>query len=193
MARNGNARQINIGDTVGEFVVVRGEMVGKNKTWICRCRCGAEKRFWKVSAISRQKTCGCGIDEAGLTAKQRRSMLSRMQGYKSGAKSRGFDWELTYRDFVEVATGHCFYCNLEPKTWDCVTNAPSIKKDSPNIKPEDYEIKFNGVDRLNSDLGYTLGNVVPCCVNCNRSKSDMSFDNFRDHVERMYSWLFRQK
>jgi len=117
MPRNSNALTINIGDSIGEFVVVRSELVGKNKTWICRCKCGSEKRFWKVSAISRQATCGCGLDDTGLTAKQRRSMLSRLHSYKSGAKKRGFDWDLEYEDFVEVTTKNCFYCNSEPKVW----------------------------------------------------------------------------
>jgi len=192
MARNGNALAVNVGDLVGEFVVLRSEFVGKNKTWVCRCRCGTEKKFWKISAISGQKTCGCGTDEAGLTAKQRRSMLSRMQGYKAGARSRGFDWELSYVDFVKVATGNCFYCGVEAKTWDCVSNAPSVRKGSPNIKPQDYQIKFNGVDRLDSSIGYLSQNVVSCCVRCNRSKSDMTLDEFKSHVERMHKWLFRQ-
>jgi len=193
MSRNSNALSINTGDTVGQFVVVRSELVGKNKTWICRCRCGAEKRFWRASAINRQKTCGCGTDEAGLTAKQRRSMLSRMQGYKAGAKARGLVWGLAYCEFVGVATGRCFYCDAEPSKWDCVSGAPSVKKASPNAKPADYEICFTGVDRLNSSLGYTPENVVPCCVKCNRAKSDMSLSDFKNHVARMYAWLFPQE
>jgi hypothetical protein len=192
VSRNNKAFTFNAGDVIGEFVIVRGEMVGKNKTWICRCKCGSEKRFWKASAINKQKTCGCGIDKAGLTAKQRRSMLSRMHGYKGGAKSRGFKWSLTYSQFVEIATGNCFYCNSEPKVWDCVSGAPSVQKASPNINAKDYEIKFNGIDRLNSDIGYTIENVVPCCVKCNRAKSDMPLSDFKDHVKKMYSWLFAQ-
>jgi hypothetical protein len=183
----------NIGDKVGEFIVVGHECIGKNKTWICRCKCGADKRFWKISAIFKQKTCGCGTDDAGLTAKQRRSMLSRMHGYKAGARLRDFSWELSYEEFVKVATGNCFYCNAKPKIWDCVSNAPSVKKDSPNIIASNYEIKFNGIDRLNSDMGYIKENVVPCCTKCNRAKSDMTFDEFSEHIKRIYSWLSQKK
>lgn len=184
---------INPGDIINGFVVLRSELIGKNKTWVCKCKCGSEKRFWKLSAISRQKTCGCGTDEAGLTAKQRRSMLSRMNGYKSGARSRGFSWDLSYLDFVKTVTKNCFYCNSKPKIWDCVSGAPSVQKDNPHINPKDYKIKFTGLDRLNSDLGYAVKNVVPCCVKCNRSKNDMSLSEFKDHVERMYVWLFQKQ
>jgi hypothetical protein len=183
----------SIGDKVGGFVVVDNKYVGKNRTWVCRCRCGEDKVFWKISAIAKQKSCGCGTDDAGLTAKQRRSMLSRMHGYKAGARSRGLSWELTYEEFVSVSTGNCFYCNAKPKVWDCVSNAPSVRKDSPNIFAEDYAIKFSGVDRLNSDMGYINGNVVACCTRCNRAKNDMTLDEFTDHIKKVYTWLSQKK
>lgn len=172
--------------------LLRTEYRGKNKVYICLCKCGKEKVFWKKSAIERQKSCGCLIDDAGLTGKQRRSMLTRMQGYKNGAKKRGFSWELTYKQFVSFATKPCFYCGTEPKKWDCMTNSPSLKKDSPNVNPSDYIIEFTGVDRINSKEGYTIDNVVPCCVFCNRAKSDLSLDDFKLKLEKTYKWLFEK-
>ena len=88
------------GDLIGSFILKSTELVGKNKVWDCFCICGNVKRFWKFSAISRQKTCGCGTDSSGLSSKQARSMKSRMQGYKNGAKKRNFEWLLSYDDFV---------------------------------------------------------------------------------------------
>ena len=169
--------------------LARTELRGKNKVYICICKCGKERVFWKKSAIIGQKSCGCLIDDVGLSGKQRRSMLTRMQGYINGAKKRKFDWQLTYEQFVEVATKNCFYCNAEPKEWDCMTNSPSLRKDSPNVNPEDYKIKFTGVDRFNSKLGYTIDNVVPCCVFCNRAKSDLTLEDFKEKLERTYKWL----
>lgn len=184
---------LKIGEKVNSFTFLRNELVGKNKIWVCACKCGSEKRFWKFSAIKNQETCGCGLDDAGLTAKQRRSMLSRMQSYKSGAKVRNLAWEITYEQFVKVSTGNCFFCNAMPKLWDCVSNSPSVRKDCPNINPADYLIRFNGIDRLNSKLGYVIDNIVSCCVHCNRAKSDMTYNEFVDHVQRMHSWLSRKK
>lgn len=173
--------------------LLRTELRGKNKVYVCLCKCGKEKVFWKKSSIKRQKSCGCLIDDVGLSGKQRRSMLTRMQGYKNGAKKRGFEWGLTYEQFVSVATKPCFYCGLEPKKWDCMTNSPSLQKDSPNVNPNDYVIEFTGVDRMDSKKGYTEDNVVPCCVFCNRAKSDLSFDQFKLNLERTYKWLFQNK
>jgi hypothetical protein len=193
MGKNNNPIVINVGDKIGEFIVIRDEYIGKNRTWICLCKCGGEKRFWKPSMIGRQKTCGCGMDDAGFTAKQRRSMTSRMNGYKAGAKKRKLEWGLSYFEFARVASGKCFYCNAEPKIWDCVSGAPSVRKDCPNINPEEYKIKFNGVDRLNSDIGYVSDNVVSCCVKCNRAKSDLTIEEFRNLIERIYTWLFQKE
>lgn len=175
------------------LTVVRSELIGKNKTWICLCKCGNEKRFWKFSAIKRQKSCGCLTDEAGLTGKQRRSFTSRLQSYKAGAKIRNLEWGISFEQFVKVASGDCFFCGSPPKVWDCVSNAPSVMKDTPNANPVDYQIKFNGVDRLDSKIGYVIDNIVSCCTNCNRAKSDLTYDEFVNHVERMYSWLSQKK
>lgn len=179
------------GQAVGSFIFLRREYVGKNRIFVCKCKCGSEKVFWKQSAILRQKTCGCGTDDVGLTAKQRRSMTSRMNGYKAGAKKRGISWNLSYEQFSSVASKPCSYCGTDPKKWDCVSNAPSVSKDCPNIIADDYVIHFNGVDRIDSRGGYTVGNVVSCCTRCNRAKNDMTVEEFKDHVERLYKWLFQ--
>lgn len=174
---------------VGNFEVLRTELVGKNKTWIVRCRCGEEKRFWKYSAIERQKSCGCGTDEVGLSKEQRRMLNSRLHSYKSGAIKRGLDWDLTYKDFFEITSKDCTYCGSQPREINYFENAPSLQKESPNRDWSKYSILFNGVDRIDSSEGYSVENCVPCCTYCNRAKSDLSFEEFRDHIERIHTWL----
>ena len=74
-----------------------------------------------------------------------------------------------------------------------MTNSPSLKKDSPNVNPKDYEINFTGIDRYDSKLGYTIENSVPCCKNCNRAKSDLSFEDFKLHIKKIYEWLHQKE
>lgn len=181
-----------IGDTVGDFTFIRTQMHGKNCTWVMKCVCGEEKKFWKHSAIFKNKTCGCCTDATGLTGSQRRSMLSRLNSYKSGAKKRGLEWGLSTLEFLKIATLDCAYCGSPPKTWDCVSGAPSVQKDCPRIDPQKYEIRFNGIDRIDSRLGYVFGNVAPCCSKCNRAKNDMTVDDFRNHVTKMYLWMLKK-
>lgn len=174
---------------VGSFTYIRSELVGKNKTHIVKCQCGKEKRFWKYSAITKQKTCGCGTDSAGLTKEKRRMLKSRLNSYRRGAYKRGLDWSISYEDFAKITLENCAYCNKAPQRLNYFENAPSLQKDSPNSDWEKYSIYFNGLDRIDSDEGYSLDNVVPCCKYCNRAKSDMSFDDFKLHIEEIYKWL----
>jgi len=180
---------VRAGDKIGSFTFIRSECVGKNKTWIVECVCGEEKRFWKYSAIARQKTCGCGVDECGLTKEQRRMLNSRLHSYKSGARKRGLDWDLSYKEFYEVSSGDCVYCGGEAREVNYFKNAPSLQEESPNRDWSLYTIRFNGIDRVNSSMGYSAGNCVSCCIKCNRAKNDMSFEDFRLHIERIYKWL----
>lgn len=43
----------------------------------------------------------------------------------------------------------------------------------------------NGLDRMNSLLGYILSNIVPCCKHCNYLKSDGTFEEFKARVQRL--------
>lgn len=183
------AEPVSLGERFGRLTATRFELVGKNKTLVATCDCGGEKVFWKKSAIRNQKSCGCGISDNGLTGKQRRSWNLRLQGYKSGAKKRGYSWELTLEDFIKISSQSCYFCGQGPKDWECFTNAPSVRKDSPLADKELYKIQISGVDRFDNNLGYTTDNSVPCCVYCNRAKSDLSFQEFKDHNERIYRWL----
>ena len=63
-------------------------------------------------------------------------------------------------------------------------------------KEEDGEfdvIYVNGVDRVNSDLGYEIENCVPCCYRCNSMKMDTSLNEFKDHITKVYNHSIKDK
>jgi hypothetical protein len=45
--------------------------------------------------------------------------------------------------------------------------------------------KCNGVDRIDSDIGYWPSNIVSCCSHCNLMKKDLSTDEFLAHAKRI--------
>ena len=58
--------------------------------------------------------------------------------------------------------------------------------DSNTCNYEDrFELKYNGIDRVDSSLGYVPGNCVPCCRICNTMKMDLSIEEFISHIERI--------
>lgn len=44
---------------------------------------------------------------------------------------------------------------------------------------------YNGLDRVDSSLGYIKNNVVPCCAVCNRAKSTLTTTAFIKHCEKV--------
>lgn len=79
--------------------------------------------------------------------KIRRLPGQRFSGAKSAAKRRGLEWTISREDFEILITKPCEYClELFPNTG-------------------------SGLDRKDSNLGYIITNVVPCCVRCNKMKN----------------------
>lgn len=78
-------------------------------------------------------------------------------GYKYRAKQRNLPFELTYNDYNSLLDNSiCYLCGY-----------------SSNL----------GLDRLNSDLGYNIQNVKPCCTVCNRLKSNFPLEHFLNHLK----------
>jgi len=48
---------------------------------------------------------------------------------------------------------------------------------------------FNGIDRVDSEIGYVPENVVTACKYCNIAKRDMTKDQFLDLVARIATHL----
>jgi hypothetical protein len=44
---------------------------------------------------------------------------------------------------------------------------------------------LNGIDRIDSKLGYVEGNVVSCCKICNSAKGDLTLAEFENWINKM--------
>jgi 5-methylcytosine-specific restriction endonuclease McrA len=59
---------------------------------------------------------------------------------------------------------------------------------SSHFYPKSFNaIKMNGIDRIDSSIGYSLENCVPCCARCNWMKSDLSQEEFLQRVKYIYT------
>lgn len=52
-------------------------------------------------------------------------------------------------------------------------------------------VKYNGVDRKDNSIGYTIDNCVTACKLCNYAKKAMSYDNFIDWLDRITKFRTR--
>ena len=180
------AKQVNlVGIKFNRLHVIElfgSRMYGKTKKriWKCRCDCG-KIVYQNTGALTtgNSKSCGCLHDELSSEngKKSRYKVAKQDSGYKHiynsyrlNAISRKLEFEINYHDFLNLLKGNCFYCN----------NVPS------NIyKVSYYSIMYNGIDRIDNNLGYTNDNIVSCCKICNISKNNYSTEVFLDWIYRI--------
>ena len=81
-----------------------------------------------------------------------KSPKGRYSTYKTSAKTRGYEFNLTLEEFLEYWDAPCFYCG----------------EDTEGI----------GLDRMNNEIGYEVDNVVSCCTDCNIMKKAKSTEDF---------------
>lgn len=95
---------------------------------------------------------------------QHREMINKkFHRFMRGAMRRDISFELTHWDTYNLIIQPCLYCKASNKL-----------------------PKTNGIDRLDSKLGYTTANSVPCCKWCNYAKNSMSVAEFKTFIIRLY-------
>jgi hypothetical protein len=151
---------------------------GKRKQkWLVKCDCGKVKEVLLATIThGRSKSCGCYFKK--LKEKERlpdkiASVNNKFSMYRNSAKKRNIDFELTKEQFSELMHGDCFYCGAEPK------------KRIFRRKTSSFNYCLNGIDRVDSNLGYTIENSISCCDTCNRAKLDHSLEYFLEWVEKV--------
>lgn len=59
--------------------------------------------------------------------------------------------------------------------------------DPPATKTKTGFLLRNGIDRMDSSLGYNFHNCVPCCWRCNRMKWQWGVEEFLAHVGKIHA------
>lgn len=101
---------------------------------------------------------------------------------KYGAKKRGHSFNLTIDQFLGLIIEDCHYCGEKPQK---STNKIMMTRGHINEPP----FYYNGIDRIDSKIGYEFDNCVPCCNICNYMKNTLSNDEFLDKVKQIYNHL----
>ena len=60
---------------------------------------------------------------------------------------------------------------------------------SSSRSPQTGTYIYNGIDRIDSNIGYEPDNCVTCCVICNRMKNKYSKNAFLLHVSKITKYL----
>lgn len=192
-------RKVYVGNRIKNFIVInktnkkRTRKDGRNFfIYECRCDCGtlfestvaefdykfgcndcAKQHHYEMTVISRK-------NNINLTP-SRRTELSKLSpeskdgikgsyanhvinSIKSTATKRNLSWNLDFIKAFYLIQEPCYYCGNEVK----------------------FPETRNGLDRLDNSKGYIENNVVPCCYPCNIAKHEMSENEFKSFIIKIY-------
>ena len=152
------------GERRGKLLLVEPVLVQTNRQretqWRVRCDCGREY-VARIHNLRKQKSCGCATRSLWPLP-----LRERLRQHKTREVQRGGQFGLSDEEAFRMFTSECSYCG-EKGTAE----------------------RPLGIDRLDSSVGYILGNCAPSCGPCNKMKLRMSIEQFRKHIERVYKWL----
>lgn len=172
-------KTINIGSRFSNWTVLERveapehvKMKG-HSFWKCECECG-NQHILAGGNLRNSKTKGC--KKCSMIGKRKAKGDCSFNGlylrYKHGAESRNLEFILSNLEFRELTSQDCHYCGLEPSAVHKARTAYG-------------EYKYSGVDRIDSNKGYTLSNCVPACKDCNRAKGSMPYAEFKAWINRL--------
>ena len=174
------------GDRIGRLTViseVSREKYGWNRPrrfFLFKCDCGKETVTTGYGHIN---SCGClQREKAIVTGTSKRlpfgesSLRALHNSYKVRSQKRGIEFILSRDEFRKLTSSNCHYCGIPPSqihkgTW----------------KGGDYA--YNGLDRVDNNLGYTHENSVPACFRCNTAKNTMGQAEFFEWIRRSHAHL----
>ena len=157
-----------VGQKFGRLTVI--ERVGSNKggdaTWLCACECGNETVVTGANLRSGgTRSCGC----SSFLPEGEASFNQIFSSMKHGAKRRKHEWQLTKEQMRTLTQQPCHYCGAEPNQGNYSSARNGV-------------YLYNGLDRVNNDLGYIIDNVVPCCGTCNAAKNTQTIEQFKTWI-----------
>lgn len=101
---------------------------------------------------------------------------------KSDAAAARRVFEIPFDWFVKMCHEPCHYCGRSDR------NTISIKSRAVTGGFVVRDFKYNGLDRLDNAVGYTVENCVPCCAVCNRGKNSMGYNEFIKYIDDLVNF-----
>ncbi len=165
--------------------------IKQSAVWHCLCDCGNEIDVLAASLKS-GNTSSCGCFKRKLNKEQiltaRLFYTGKFEPRISSARVVWQDYkenDLTFDQFLMLSQMICWYCGTQPSR---KFNSFLRKKGASQFRIDNGEFIYNGLDRIDSDKLHSIDNVVTSCFVCNRAKSNLSLENFRQHLISILSF-----
>lgn len=169
------------GNTYGKWTVL--EVFKDGRYWMCKSVCVCNKiKIHRMNVLTggKSKSCKSCRDRSSWDRKIPKPLtdenaFTKVYGsYRNKATRKKLPFSLSREITKYLMLKNCFYCDEKPSN---VTPAPPDRKG--------LVFTYNGLDRLDSNKGYDINNVLPCCKYCNRMKSDLTFDEFIQRIMKI--------
>ena len=149
---------------------------GRALKWQCVCDCGREVSVL-VGSLRNGNSTSCGRFRCRSRTKPAGMAMAWVtyKRYRKNAATRGLSFKITFEQFVALTKQSCAYCGDEPKqeTFRLGSHGAYV---------------YNGLDRIDNVLGYSITNVVPCCKSCNFFKGILPVAEFLGRCRRITEW-----
>lgn len=174
-----------IGDKHGKLTVIDEPYSTdhlKNNHFYCKVKCECGTIFTtKCTRLRNNNTfqCkNCGFKDRSIrnTVPQIEQIFRRLVLDRSVKKNLGFV-SITAQDYFRITSQNCYYCGDPPKEVREFKNRKYVNTE---------KIVLNGMDRVDSNKGYHLDNIVSCCTSCNYAKHKLSQKEFLDKISKIY-------
>jgi hypothetical protein len=144
-------------------------------TWVAQCDCGKTRQV-DAANLRNGGTTSCGSENGCeyarkhlKTPKERTDAHLRRiwLHYFHRAKRKRITFTLTQDEIETVVFLDCWYCGAPPSNRTVFG-------------------LYSGIDRIDNNLGYVIDNVRPCCYLCNTIKGQLTFDDLKEHIVKLY-------
>lgn len=189
----------NFKDRTGEkyhrltFLYPSKNTKNNRSSWTLQCDCGKIINSNASSVVlGKTKSCGCyNLELAIQRGKDNRKYTPLISSARSIWKGNYSDCD--FETFYKLSQEKCFYCGSAPrKTTNIYLWSRKGKIQNPDAIRDGY-FNWNGLDRVDSSKGHTIGNIVPCCYICNFMKNELSVNDFLNHIKTVLSYMDKKK
>jgi len=190
-------KEIKLGTKFGSLTVIKylGSIKYQN-SYLCECDCGKDRKVSLTHLLNGiVEHCGCrnflNVHGNKKYNETESSYRAKASNYRAIAKIRKLEFTLTTLDVIELLKGNCFYCGKVPSN---EFNVLLNRRNTYYVNDIDkYNILYNGIDRIDNNIGYVKNNVVSCCDQCNTAKLDNTIEEFKNWIKRVYENLIDNK
>lgn len=161
------------------------QRLGKHH-WLVKCGCGKQKVMrgsdftWNRTRCSNE--CSLQVRRTGagsypVETATMKTLFTTIKGGVTRKRGEGF-WKLSFESFCSIIKKPCTYCLAQ--------SSKAIRHQRYKEINSSFVFYCNGIDRVDSNKGYTKSNCVSCCKRCNSAKNDQTVGEFTEWVKKVY-------